>query len=137
MSNDSAAFDPNTIKARVEERIRQTIGDLVPEHAWQGLIEHHIDAFFRDKQARQGTYGPEVRVPSYLERVVNEEMEKLTRAKVKAYLDEHFETQVWDKEQRAYEAISKIVVENAPEILTNILRREIADVLAGVRNQLG
>ncbi len=92
--NTPATFSPASLQDKVQERIRASFVDLIPEDAWKVMVEREI-SYFTSPSRR----GDELVTPIGL--MIQEEIRNRLKEKLKAYLDTVIQTE-WDEGLQAY-----------------------------------
>lgn len=77
-------IDPSVFADRLRDRIRATLGDLIPEDAWDTLMKAEMDRFFNARREGSGFY--ERSIPSDFTAIVQEMFAQHVRERVKNFL---------------------------------------------------
>lgn len=118
MSDVPAKIDPTVFADRLRDRIRSTLGDLIPEEQWNALMRAEVDRFFNEK--REGSGYHERRYPSDFAAIVQEAIGQHVRERVKAYLDNDPE---WKKKWDGHDftgipaKLEEMIEKNLPVLL--------------------
>lgn len=84
--NLPAVVDPSQFADRLRERIRNTIGDLIPDEQWDKLLASEMERFFKPQTQGSGYYDQRT-LPSDFSRIVQEEFGKWAKAKMQTHLE--------------------------------------------------
>ena len=121
-----ATFDPNSLADKLRERIRNSIGELIPDAYWDQMMKTEITRFFSSETAR--SYYSETRViPSGFTEVAQKMLADDARKRIEAYFSSGEWQQRWDRGDDTIPArLETLVQENLP-----LLMRECVMLLLG------
>jgi len=54
MNTEVEKFDPSTIKDKIREKIQKEAFDLIPQGAWDQMVEKELSGFFREDIPKRG-----------------------------------------------------------------------------------
>jgi hypothetical protein len=86
MSDAIVRFDPNTLKDRISDRIKNSFVELVPEDAWKALVQAELDKFFKPQFVKHG-YNDVKEEPSELSKIISAEIRERLMKAVEIELD--------------------------------------------------
>ena len=133
--NEVAPYDPKRLMDAVRDRIKAEFVGLIPEDTWKKMVKTEVEQFFAEKH--DNAYGTRRELPSDFQRVVWQELDKATRAKMKEYLESEEWQGHWKKNQLvAGKAVRKLVVEKSGEIMANVLGSAIQATIEDMRNRM-
>jgi hypothetical protein len=84
--NVPAVSNASQFGDRLRERIRNTLGDLIPDDQWDMLLAAEMKRFFEPRVEGNPGYHQQ-RIPSDFTTIVQEEFAKWARTKIVAYLE--------------------------------------------------
>jgi len=128
---DLAPYDPAKIMDAVRDRIKAEFVSLIPEDAWKGLVDAEVKKFFEAPREDHYSRG----YPSDFQRTVWGCLEVEVKKRVKEYLDSPEWLEEWSNNGKplASEAIKKVLIDNAPAVLANILGSAMQQTLSQMR----
>ncbi|MFI5296498.1 MAG: hypothetical protein ACHREM_00250 [Polyangiales bacterium] len=134
----AAAFDPRKLAQQVQERVRGTIADLMPEDAWQAMIQREIKLWIDGAPATRSNFDSRQEVPPGVRAVVQDVLKTMMKEKVREALNSPEWAGFWDgNKQMIGPEVEKLVVTCAPEILRGILTDAVANVVRGIQYSIG
>lgn len=126
MAEEIEKFDPSKLVDRVRERVQNTFAELIPEEQWKALVQKEINAFLT---SHNDGYGHERE--SGLRQLVHSELRK----KLGEILSVEFKSEKWalhwdGQRQQVGKEVERIIIDNAPEILSAMLRQSIQVIVS-------
>jgi CO dehydrogenase/acetyl-CoA synthase beta subunit len=121
MSEEKQLTPQQKFEEKLQDRIRNDIGELVPDEVLAELIARSIDnMFFKERKINQGSgyYGRVEYVPARFEQFVQEAMEPMLR--------DAAEDWVTDNSDSVKDALEKILRNNADSVVLETLQRIMA-----------
>jgi hypothetical protein len=103
----------------IKERLRGSIGDLMPDEVLTGLIEKAIQEMFFTRRIQKRQYGGEDHFPSWFEEQVGELLKSRIATLLTDYFGKHEETLV--------AAVRDEIMRRAPEMLASFLINTLAN----------
>lgn len=111
----------DTLKEKVAARIRDTFAELIPEEAFNTMVEIQINEFIKAE----------------IPKIVSEELEKKFREQVNTMLGLPEFQFIWTgSDRRPGEALKEIIRELAPDLVAAAFGNVIAGVTEQVRQSL-
>lgn len=128
MADEVVKFDPTQLADKLRERIRSSIGELIPDAQWDAMMKAEITRFFEARTERATySYGSTVVIPSGFTDVAQQMLADEARKRIEAYFSRGEWTQRWDHGDATIPArLEQLVQENLP-----VLMRECVLVLFG------
>ena len=107
---------------KVRDRVKDIFAELIPEEAWQNLVETEIKNF-REK---------------ILPSIINEELKKMYKAKIKEELFKSDYVQKYDPNGKLVpgEQIKRMLGELAPSFVTALFEGVADNVICRIRNEM-
>lgn len=118
MTDVPARIDPSAFADRLRDRIRSTLGDLIPEEQWNVLMKAETERFFNPRREGQGYY--ERSTPSDFTTIVQAALGEHVRERVKKYLETDPEWQKqWDGQNVAGipKKLDEMIERNLPVLM--------------------
>lgn len=136
MSGEIAPYDPAKLMDAVRDRIKAEFVALIPEDAWNKLVNVEVKKFF-ETTTSSGYYENRT-LPSPFGKIVWEELEKETRVRVKALLESSEWAGEWDGQggRKASEAVKKLITEKSGEILATVIGVAIQGAIESARQRI-
>lgn len=120
-TNTPAKYDANAFRDRVEAKIKEEFVALMPDEMFRDMVEQTIEKFSKPRTVSDG-YNHTKTVPSEFERIVLSVYEERLREVVKTMLGGSEWSGHWDgRQQAAGEAVKKVIIENADEMLASLI----------------
>lgn len=138
MNDANVLTTVNTIDlaAKVQERVRGALVDLIPEDAWKAMIQREITLWMNGQTGRgsHGYGGYEPTIEPGIRRIVRAELETMFKARVSELLASPEWAGTWEEGKKTVGSeIAKLITENAPEILSAMLKQSIAQVVSNMQ----
>lgn len=115
-------YDPTKLMDAVRDRIKAEFIGLIPEDVWKKMVDAEVQSFF--EKGKESNYYDTRVTPSKFQRVVWEEMEKETRARMKTVFESGEWTTHFDGKgaPQAGAEVKKLLLENSGEIVSRVLQ---------------
>lgn len=122
MSTDKVApFDPQSLAGALRERVRDSLGMLIPDEQWDAMMQREINAFFTPEPDRYG----QTRAMSGFGSVVLSVAQEEGRKRLLAYVETSPDWQsrfgaggTWEPSKALSDALDKAM----PTLLENAMR---------------
>jgi hypothetical protein len=110
-----------SLQEKMQEHIRQKFAELVPDEIWKGLNEKIIGEFMEKE----------------LPEMIKAQLRREVATKLEAYFRSGEFLEKWgDNEYLASEALSRILVEQAPQLFAAMIGSSLQQVIYNMRNQM-
>lgn len=132
MTEDIVKFDATKLAEQVQARVRGAITDLIPEDAWQQMIQREIKLWIEGAPSVgiEGYKGYRHGIEPGIRAVVRQELENKLRANVTETLKSNEWAGGWvGGRQQIGEEVKKLIVENAPQLLNAMLGSAIQQMV--------
>lgn len=133
MAGEIATLNTMDLAAKVQERVRGALVDLIPEDAWKAMIQREIKLWMEGETAKNNSYDSynnRSAIEPGIRRIVRAELESMFAANVKALLASEDWAGVWQGGKNTVgPEIAKLITENAAEILSGMLKSSISQVV--------
>lgn len=133
--NDTAPTVEDTFKQKITDRLREDIGNLMPDEMLQKLVDKATQEMFFTKQITKKDYGREEVQPSWFETKVKALLELSISKIVDKYLE--------DNASKLTSQISETLTKEAPHIMASmfisvITRKdyELMSTIGNIKNAL-
>jgi len=124
---DVMKIEPAQFVDKLRERIRSSLGELIPEEQWNAMLRAEIERFFAERVERGYYSGSERRIPSDFTFVAQETLAAEARKRIGAYFERDAWAQRWEGGNADIPArLEQLVQENLPGLM-----RECVLVLLG------
>lgn len=133
--NQVAAFDPNTLRDKITDRIKNSFVELVPEEAWQKMVQGVIDEMLTPKSHG---YNNEKR-PSEMQQMIRDEITKRMKETIAKTLDQPEYQAVWDDRsgrQSAGPLVQEIIKQCAPDLVKVMFSDLVGSLVVKIHNEL-
>ena len=115
-----AKMSTDDLAGRLRDRIRDSLGDLIPDAQWTEMMKAETERFLNPRPSsgyRQN------KLPSDFSTIVQEEFGAWVRTKVKAHLNSPAWKETWDTEGRPVlpEKFKGLLVEQMPAMLREVV----------------
>lgn len=134
MAGEIATINTMDLAAKVQERVRGALVDLIPEDAWKAMIQREIKLWMEGEPAKNNnydSYNNRSAIEPGIRRIVRAELESMFATNVKALLASEEWGGVWEGGKKTVgPEIAKLITENAAELLSGMLKASIASVIA-------
>lgn len=135
MANEVAKFDPNAYVEAIRTRIKDALVGMIPDEQWDAMLRQQIDAFMTSKSVSD--YHGSRRVPSELEKIVNDLMTEEVKAHVKRLLMSPEWQPVWTGVgHKVSEEVGKIAAEHGAGIINAWLAQAVQSFVNAIAHQI-
>lgn len=118
--NDTSLTPQKAFEEKVKDRIRESIGDLMPDELLSKMTERAMEEmFFQDRKVKTNSFhNDEIIKPSWFK----EEVETLLRTRINGFLDKWFEEQAGDLAQKFTDEL----IRGAPDLMVTYVQGVLA-----------
>ncbi|MFH2074149.1 MAG: hypothetical protein ABIJ57_02205 [Pseudomonadota bacterium] len=112
---------PATLEQNVKERVKEIVGEMIPEEMWDTLVSNAIAEF------------KQVDLPKLVKAGLTEKYKAVI---VDELCKPEWQTQWKDGRQSASEMVHQIILGAAPEILTAMIGLTVQNMICNLRSQV-
>ena len=135
MSGEVVKFNPAQIMQGVKDKIRATFVELIPDEQWNAMVQTEIEEFITPGTTSNNYQ--QSKQPSSLARIVQDELEKDLRVRLKELLaGPEWQEQWTNGKQTANDKIRQLLIDNSPEIMSKLLSSAIQQAVTQAHYQL-
>ena len=131
-------FDPATLMQGVKDRIKSTFVSLIPDEQWDQMCQKEIDIFFSYRPALDNWNRKTEPSRTEFEKIVDQMLTDKARQEIVKFLDgEDFQV-TWETNGKPVlsAAMKKLIVDNAGEILVNIMTQPFSNIISNIRYEI-
>jgi len=117
MASEVEKFDPSKLMDGVRDRIKATFVSLIPDEAWNEMVEVEVKKFFDESEEWDNSR----RRTSNFKELVRSVLHEECRRRLVEYLNStEFDNHWINGQPTVSEAVEKIIVKNSGEILSTM-----------------
>lgn len=139
MAEEIQKLDLADAAEKLRDQIKTAFVAMIPPEQWQGMVKAELDKFCKPHM-QTNSYGPDTRVPSGLERVVQEEAEN----KIREIVQTQLQTEAWHTwgvdEAGNNEIVSDVIkswlTENSDQLMAAVLKAMMGNAAQQVLENL-
>lgn len=124
MSNAVTPFDPTSLAQQLKDKVKAEFGSLVPDEAWDQLIQAQVDAFIKND----------------LPKLIQEELKAETKKRLAAFFARPEWAAQWNTEGESYygasKALSRAVNDNIGTITQAFIGQLVGSTVQNALNQV-
>lgn len=134
--NLPAKYDPSGLAGALRERIRDSLGTLIPDEEWDKMLRAEIAQFFAAPPMARDSWGHEhVQSPSPFGAIVRERLGEDVRARLQAFMEKD---PMWRGrfEPGGEQAFQKMLADAMSESMPALMQALIKGVCGGVESSV-